>query len=783
MEVFEQLYELRGRIDREGEAVELMLGDGLLDWPRPEGKIHHPILLQRIDLQFDPAGPSFTIIETERGPELYTALLHSLPELDARALARWQAAMDHENYHPLGGALTSGFLRNIVVQLSAQGGFVDDGPIRGEADRPRIGRDPVLFLRQRVQGFATAIEAVLDDLEEREDLPNPLVRIVGIDTEASATDDTPEPTESAIYENEVEEILLSKLANPEQVRIIRQLERSAGVLVQGPPGTGKSHTIANLIGHLLAGGKTVLVTAHTTKALRVLRDYVTSALQPLCVSVLDNDLQGRKQLEQSVEDIVERLSGSDAGRLGSAATALAQRRINLIDRLQTTRQQLVLVRQTEYQPIVVSQESFQPSDAARKVARERDTYAWIPAPVTLGVQLPLSELEIVELYRTNLSVSPEDEAELAFALPDPKSLIAPPRFADLTLERASLSGEDRNLGGDYWERPPNEESDELEGVMDRLQQAVGVIGRGEAWRLEVVAAGQRGGPHRVPWDNLITLIDEVGREAAGAQETLLRYGPTLSNEIPIEEAERATAEILRHLKNGSSLNAVTLLLRPSWKRLLAASHIGGKVPKLPEHFEALRTMIRIQQRRDELTSRWKRQMMTLGVGPLGARGDPPERLAAQWIGHIGECLNWQTETWAPVEAELRRQGFRWLSFLAAQPVNTSPSGDLLRIRDAVGLLVNVFAARLRANRWRRIEGALSQLQSSLATYGADDAAATVLRMLREAVARLEPGGYESAFQRLVQLHARRSELERRRALLIRLRESLIKSPALGRVVL
>lgn len=160
MGIFEELYELRGRIDREGEAVELMIGDGVLDWPRLDGKIHHPLLLQRVELQFDPDGPCFTIVETERGPELYTALLHSLPDLDAKALGRWQTAMNHENYHPLGDAVTSAFLRNIAVQLSAHGEFVDTGSIRGEADQPRIGRDPVLFLRQRIQGFATAIEAV-----------------------------------------------------------------------------------------------------------------------------------------------------------------------------------------------------------------------------------------------------------------------------------------------------------------------------------------------------------------------------------------------------------------------------------------------------------------------------------------------------------------------------------------------------------------------------------------------------------------------------------------------
>src|SRR5579884_3571406 len=72
--------------------------------------------------------------------------------------------------------------------------------------------------------------------------------------------------------NEDADVLLSKPANREQLEIARHLARRDCVLVQGPPGTGKTHTIANLLGHLLAQGKRVLVTAHTPKALRILRD-------------------------------------------------------------------------------------------------------------------------------------------------------------------------------------------------------------------------------------------------------------------------------------------------------------------------------------------------------------------------------------------------------------------------------------------------------------------------------------------------------------------------------
>ena len=103
-------------------------------------------------------------------------------------------------------------------------------------------------------------------------------------------------------------MLLSKPANLEQVQIARALEQHKAVIVQGPPGTGKSHTIANLIGHLVADGKRVLVTSHTTKALRVLREHIVEDLRPLCVALLEQDLEGRTQLESAVRGIVRHLT-------------------------------------------------------------------------------------------------------------------------------------------------------------------------------------------------------------------------------------------------------------------------------------------------------------------------------------------------------------------------------------------------------------------------------------------------------------------------------------------
>ena len=64
--LFEQLYELYGRLEREPEHLELLVGDGLLTWNTSVGPVRHPVLLQRVQLEFTPTAPEFTIYETDR---------------------------------------------------------------------------------------------------------------------------------------------------------------------------------------------------------------------------------------------------------------------------------------------------------------------------------------------------------------------------------------------------------------------------------------------------------------------------------------------------------------------------------------------------------------------------------------------------------------------------------------------------------------------------------------------------------------------------------------------
>src|SRR5246500_720468 len=189
MKIFEAFYTLYGRIDREAERVELILGDGILSWRRAEGATFHPILLQRLQLQFDASVPEFTLSEADHPVELYSALFQSMSDVDGRAIGRCREELDEGGFHPLINGATSGFLKRLVVQLSPRGEFFEDQAPNREASDPCIGRDPVLFLRARNLGFAAAIEGILADLRTREDLPWSLLNIVGEEWPISEVED------------------------------------------------------------------------------------------------------------------------------------------------------------------------------------------------------------------------------------------------------------------------------------------------------------------------------------------------------------------------------------------------------------------------------------------------------------------------------------------------------------------------------------------------------------------------------------------------------------------
>lgn len=117
-----------------------------------------------------------------------------------------------------------------------------------------------------------------------------------------------------------DDLILPFPSSDAQRKIARAALKHRMVLVQGPPGTGKSHTISNLVCHLIAQGKSVLVTSQKNKALEVVDQKLQSLnLENFQITLLKDDRESKRRVKQVVEDLIGRFSGTDPRRFAQAA--------------------------------------------------------------------------------------------------------------------------------------------------------------------------------------------------------------------------------------------------------------------------------------------------------------------------------------------------------------------------------------------------------------------------------------------------------------------------------
>ncbi len=88
-----------------------------------------------------------------------------------------------------------------------------------------------------------------------------------------------------------------------QENVIKSLENNHFVAVYGPPGTGKSQTIVNLVSHLIANGKTVLVASRMDKAVDVVSERLNELGAPF-LALRAGRLNYQKQLSFQLQDLL-----------------------------------------------------------------------------------------------------------------------------------------------------------------------------------------------------------------------------------------------------------------------------------------------------------------------------------------------------------------------------------------------------------------------------------------------------------------------------------------------
>ena len=776
LKLFEKLYEVHGRLERENELWELAVGDGFLLYSAAQ--VDHPLLTHTLQLDFNPKIPEFTVTTAVKSPELYVALLTVLG-MEGRYLNALQEELDGGGYSPLGVDETSAFLKGLIQRFG--NGVFAESKASAPADKPSLYRKQVLFLKRRDTGFGRALSAIAQAIDAGASASEAILKIVGVvgsglegvppplgagGSESGSGGDGSLPMTDRTEERSWDDrkVLFSKESNAEQFEIAHRLKSQRTVLVQGPPGTGKTHTIANLIGDLLAQGKTVLVTSQASKPLRVLRDKIVPELQPLCVSVVSSDEVGRRQLEASVSGITARLGSDSAQRLESQAIRLENERQLLLDRIEELRKKLLSAALGEYKTISIGDEEMSPSDAARFVRKGRGVLEWIPSPLEPLASLPLGSEEVIALYATNAELSDHDISELGCELPDVADLLSPEDFQSVVSESEGLATANEHPLLRFWAQ--NETAtlaENLIALASRVPTVTSVLSISvEPWTDVCILAGIRGEPAQRAWRMLTTFASEVRERAISMEAELVLLRPQLPT-APLKEQQQLLGEIMTSLATGKGLGRLTLLIKREWKKLIDESRVEERPPSTIEDFRCLKSLCDLELQRHDLRSRWVAISTTTATVDMTCQ---PELIAYQAMGSIDRALSWHDAEWQPLKTELVELGLEWEAFASSQPVALSVDGELKTLKGHALKVGELIRARLLQLRKIELERTVERLTQLSAGSSAD-----VVRDLRHAASAFDGDLYSVSYARVRALIALRPAFELRQKLLAKLKVS------------
>ena len=613
--VYSALFAIHQEQLRLGEEYELVLGLGLLTWQTPTGqRVRRHLVVADAILEFEARLGKFTVRPHPEGAKLRPELdMLDIEDQPTRAEETAKASLAAAGDDPWEKGCVEGVLQALVHSLSSQGDY--EGSIKAKdirvSAKPIVEYAPALILRKRsAKGLTETLKRIKEQLEDGVAIPSEFADLAEIQPkdERKTSDELEES--DAVFDGEV---FFPKPSNDEQRRIVDKMRAARGVLVQGPPGTGKSHTIANLICHLLATGQRTLITAKTPRALQVLEGLVPDELGPLCINLLGSGLEERRSLESSVGGILRKNEEWNEDRAEQERTELEERLRKLREEKEKVNRRLRDIRESETHTQSIAEGAYRGTAAriAEAVNRDRADYEWFTDAVHLDETCPISINDLQSVLEALRQFTPEKRRELGLEWPD--TLPSPECFANLVRNKANAIEEEQNAsrGADeqFADLLTRHNSETIEAIRIAFSSFQSTLRRLRAsphsWMndaLRDVLGGNSSLWHELlrVTRHVITLIEEL---IASADATPIAFPDTIDVKALYEDAKK----LKEHLENGGKLGWWLFRPKPVKDRLyvIKTVTINGRPCSTVEHFQTLADVLRVRIECEKAWSFWK----------------------------------------------------------------------------------------------------------------------------------------------------------------------------------
>ncbi|GGR75236.1 very short patch repair endonuclease [Deinococcus seoulensis] len=749
---YSQLFDFHQKLAAESEKYELRLGLGHLTWRAPSsGEVRRHLFTARAALHFDALRGVLSV--TAAGDGARTSLEQDMLDADDRVMPQVQEAIQKvllDSGEDLwSGQTLPALLETWVNSAGDRGTYAAElRPIQGVSERPAVHWAPALILRRRGERTLTAAyDSILTQLGAPAGLPDSVRRFLG---------DRPPVTGPAEPGQQDQTVYFPLPANSAQRDIIRRIRREKGVLVQGPPGTGKSHTIVNLVSHLLATDQKVLVTSHTARALSVLREKFPAELRSLCITHLRGEEGAQAALQGSVGEILHRFTSRQPGQE-------AEQEKLLFSRLEQARQQedrlldcLREIREAETGQLELFGYRGPAQLIGAQLRAQEPQFEWLADFADPARPAPLSNAEMERLLDLLRDLSAEEAQELSRRRPEAAELTRPEAFLRFVQgEKASKAQAAAHEAARTHPQYPVIERAEPEARHALLQTVQALMAsvdterqRPLPWMASAVDAALKEQASR--WQEVarqsLELLPELHQHADELEERAL----TGLNGRDLPTVRSDAQAVLHHLRGGGSWGG--LFGKPAAVKqrqyLRTDVRLGGRAADTVETLTALLDHLRLDANLDKLKGLWA----SLGVEVSG-----PVRLQVTELGAHCQALVRMLKLRQVLEAA--QQAVRGIMGLP-QP-QWWEAGDL---RALVSMVQAADAGSEAQASRQTLEALLPALQGLEAVGNAHD----IVSELIGAIEGRDAEAYGLAYLKLQDLAQRQALLSEQQALLSRL---------------
>lgn len=604
MKKVQTLYELFFRINQnfqvEGEGVELLLGETIFTWKHEVNSICHPLFTTKLDIELDTNKGIITIKPTNQGYKLELNILSgiSLPNKEEiqsiGRIARYRDVVEEGVKD-----LSSQFMQIIDARSRTA---LKGEPIHPSEDAVgHLGEYVLIFRRKDNQVLQKDLEQIIESMKAEDyKAPATIESIVGNDVKID------EELNSYKWDKVATDLYFPLAANEEQKEIARRLSSNYGLTVQGPPGTGKTHTIANIVSHLLAHGKKILITSQKENPLKVLKEKIPEEIRDLCVPVLGGGRDSLREIERSIRTISENLGNTSTEKL-EAEIARSKDELDKSRKNEAKfKNQLLEYSKSEKTEIEYKGNSITKLDVAKMLIEESFEDHWILDKVNMNSEFPLSEEEFKSLWELRGRLQEKDLYLKDSALPVMHLLKNPEDMKEWLLRGNDKKHKyDKAIFHTEKVQFPHDKAyaEKLYLEISRILEYKDCFIEGTPLQkiLEDILAGDS---RKERWISFFTQIKEMNKEMVSIHKSIISHDINLPNkpDFLIESDINIYGERLGENKKPTSI--FTLTKGKNAKYLWQTPIINGQPVRSLEEIKLLQQHILFKKKKEEVVRMW-----------------------------------------------------------------------------------------------------------------------------------------------------------------------------------